>query len=104
VAATPDADPRPSQSFFARRWRGEVPMRTVFWRDMLGVGTAANVIATLVAFLAAVQGASVWVAAAIHFAPLPYNVFLFAAVGRASPRHRGASMVAFAWLAVMTFV
>jgi hypothetical protein len=94
----------PSQSFFARRWRGEVPLRTVFWRDMLGVGTAANVVATLVAFIAAVQGASAWVAAAIHFAPLPYNVFLFAAVGRASPRSRGASMLALAWLAVMTFV
>jgi len=26
-------------SFFARRWRGEVPMHTVLWRDMQGVGT-----------------------------------------------------------------
>jgi hypothetical protein len=104
VPATPETDPHPSQSFFARRWRGEVPMRTVFWRDMLGVGTAANVAATFLAFMAAVQGASAWVAAVIHFAPLPYNVFLYAAVGRALPRHRGASMVALAWLAVMTFV
>jgi hypothetical protein len=101
---TPESDPRPSQSFFARRWRGEVPLRTVFWRDMLGVGTAVNVVVTLLAFGAAIQGAATWVAAAIHFAPLPYNVFLFAAVGRALPRNRGASMVAFGWLALMMIV
>jgi hypothetical protein len=91
-----------SESFFARRWRGEVPMHTVLWRDMVGVGTTANVLATFVALLAASQGASSWVAAAIHFAPLPYNIFLFAAVGRASPRSRIATVLALVWLAVMT--
>ncbi|WP_088285060.1 hypothetical protein [Ideonella sp. A 288] len=91
-------------SFFARRWRGEVPMRTVFWRDMLGLGTAMNLLATFMALVAASQGAPSWAAAAIHFAPLPCNVFLFAAVGRASPRSRVAAVVSAAWLAVMTIV
>jgi len=97
-------NPSRSQSFFARRWRGEVPMRTVFWRDMLGVGTTANVLATFAALMVASQGASSWVAAAIHFAPLPYNVFLYAAVERAAPRSRIAAMLALVWLAVMTIV
>lgn len=79
-------------------------MRTVLWRDMLGGGTVANVLATFVALMAASQGASSWVAATIHFAPLPYNVFLFAAVVRASPRSRTAAILAVAWLTVMTVV
>ena len=96
--------PGAATAFFARRWRGEVPMHTVLWRDMLGVGTGANVLATFFALLAASQGAPPWAAAVIHFAPLPYNVFLFAAVGRASPRSRVAVVLSAAWLAVMTIV
>ena len=95
---------QPAQNFFSRRWRGEVPMRTVFWRDMLGVGTAVNVLATFVAFMVASQGASSWIAVTIHFAPLPYNIFLIAVIGRASPRSRLTVIGSFAWLAVMTVV
>lgn len=79
-------------------------MRIVFWRDMLGVGTTANLLATFAALMAVSQGASSWVAAVIHFAPLPYNVFLFAAVERAAPRSRIAAMLALVWLAAMTVV
>lgn len=93
-----------ADGFFARRWRGEVPLRTVFWRDMLGVGTAANVLATFVALLAASQGLPHGAAAVIHFAPLPYNVLLFVAIGRAAPRSRIAATVALAWLGLMTIV
>ncbi|WP_425259316.1 hypothetical protein ACPOLB_00500 [Rubrivivax sp. RP6-9] len=90
--------------FFARRWRGEVPMRTVLWSDMLARGTAVNILATFVAMLAASQGSPTWAAAAIHFSPLPYNLFLFAAVGRASPRSRVATVLATVWLCAMTIV
>ncbi len=79
-------------------------MRTVLLRDMLGVGTAVNALATFVALMAASQGASSWLAAAIHFSPLPYNMFLFASVGRASPRSRWVVISSIAWLAVMTVV
>lgn len=96
--------PHSSTSFVTRRWRGEVSLRTVFWRDMLVVGTAANVLATLMALAVASQGASMWVAAAIHFAPLPYNIFLVAAVGRARPPSQVAALLAMAWLVVMTVV
>jgi hypothetical protein len=96
--------PHASNSFLGRRWRGEVPLRTVFWRDMWVVGTATNVLATLIALAAASQGASSWVAASIHFAPLPYNVFLVIAVWRARPPSPTATLVALTWLAVMTVV
>jgi hypothetical protein len=79
-------------------------MRTLLWRDMLGIGTAVNVLATFVALIAASQGGSGWMAAAIHFAPLPYNFFLFAAVNRTKPRSGFAVTLALAWLVVMTVV
>ncbi len=79
-------------------------MHTVLWRDMLCVGTVVNMLATFIALMAASQGAPSWAAAAIHFAPLPYNIFLFAAVGRARPRSRIAATVSFVWLALMTVV
>lgn len=91
-------------AFFARRWRGEVPIRIVLWRDMLAVGTAVNLLATFVALIAASQGSPTWFAAAIHFSPLPYNLFLFASVGRATPRSRVAVILATAWLCVITIV
>jgi hypothetical protein len=93
-----------AQNFFSRRSRGEVPLRTVFWRDMLGVGTAVNMLATFVALMAASQASSAWAPALIHFAPLPYNLFLVYAVGRAVPGSRFAVISSFAWLAVMTIL
>jgi hypothetical protein len=54
--------------------------------------------------MAASQGAPPWAAVVVHFAPLPYNVFLFTAVGRASPRSHIAALVGLVWLAVMTVV
>lgn len=79
-------------------------MRVVLWRDMLAVGTAVNVLATCVALVAVSQGSPTWAAAVLHFAPLPYNLFLFAAVGRVSPRSRAAMLLATAWLCVVTIV
>jgi len=91
-------------SFFVRRWCGEVPMHTLLWRDILGVGTVVNMLVTFIALMAASQGAPFWAAAAIHFAPLPYNLFLFAAIVRAVPSSRIAAAVSLVWLALMTVV
>lgn len=79
-------------------------MHTLLWRDMLGVGTLVNMLFTFMALMAASQGALFWAAAAIHFAPLPYNLFLVAAVVRAVPRSRIAAAVSLVWLALMTVV
>jgi len=81
-----------------------VPLRRVFWLDMLGVGTAVNVLATFAALIAASQGAPSWLAVAIHLAPMPYNLFLLAAVGRAPPPSRLATGLGLAWVVVMMVV
>lgn len=88
--------------FFIRRWRGQVPLPVLFWRDMLGVGTLVNLTATFAALMAAAQGAPIAVAAAMHFAPLPYNLFLFAALWRLPERGKVLPLLALAWLVVMT--
>lgn len=89
--------------FFSRRWRGHVPMQALFWRDMVLVGTLINLLATGVALALAASDLPIALAAAVHFAPLPFNLFLVAAVWRlpGSGAYRWASL---AWLVVVTLV
>jgi hypothetical protein len=92
----------PAGNFFAQRWSGQVPWQVLLWRDMLGVGTAINLGATLLALVAAIQGAPTGIVAALHFAPLPYNFFLLAAFWRLPQRPVLAAALAAAWfLAVL---
>ena len=90
--------------FFARRWRGEVALRTLFWRDMVVVGSAVNLVATFLALMLAAQGIALGIAVAVHFAPLPYNVFLVAALGRSPQRTAMTSLLAGVWLVAATVV
>ncbi|NGO49573.1 hypothetical protein [Allomesorhizobium camelthorni] len=69
-------------SFFASRWRGEAPLDRLFWRDMVLVGTVLNVAALVTALLLLGLKVSPVVAVAVYFSPVPYNIFLFAAVWR----------------------
>lgn len=97
------AKPGPT-AFFRSRWRGKVPLRTLFWRDMLAVGTTLNLLATFVALMAASQGSPTWLAVVLHFMPLPYNLFLFGAVSRHRPRSPTAVAAAAVWLVIVTLV
>jgi hypothetical protein len=96
--------PAGSGGFFARRWRGEVAWPTLFWRDMLGFGTLLNLTASFGALMLAALGAPGAAVVALHFAPVPYNVFLFAALWRLARRPAPVVLVAAAWLVVMTVV
>ncbi len=91
-------------NFLARRWRGDVSLRVLFWRDMLAVGTVVNLFASFAALIAAAAGAPMAWAAALHFAPLPYNVFLFAALWRRPVRPWAMAVAAAVWLVLMTVV
>jgi hypothetical protein len=94
----------PPAGFFARRWRGEVAWRRLFWRDMLGAGTLVNVLATLVALAMATQDLPLGYAALVHFAPVPYNLFLFAALTRAPGRTGFGVAAGVAWLVLVSLV
>ena len=71
---------------------------------MLGVGTLINLRATFLALVALIQGAHFWLAVALHFAPMPYNLFLFAALWRAPDLNILAAAIAAGWLVAVTFL
>lgn len=82
-------------AFFSARWSGGVPIERLFWRDLILVGTGVNIAATLASLGLLAAKAPLGAALAVHFAPLPYNLFLAFAVWRTAER-RG-SRAAFAW-------
>ena len=91
-------------NFFSRRWHGRVPLLQLLWRDIIGTGTLINLVATMLALAAVTQGAPSGLAVALHFSPLPYNLFLFGALWRTPGRSEFAVGLAFAWLVLMTFI
>ncbi len=97
------------RTFFTTRWRGDVPLSLLFWRDMVVVGTAISIASTLIAVLMLGLHAPLALVLAMHFGPLPYNVFLFLAVWRTSGRLGGwraqlAPLGAAVWLGAATLV
>jgi hypothetical protein len=95
---------RSSRGYFGRRWHGEIAARTLLTRDMLAIGSLVNLAVTFAALFLLSQGAHPALAAALHFSPAPYNVFLFASFWRAPQRTAVASAVAILWLALVTLV
>ena len=74
--------------YFRQLWRAEVPLRRVFWQDMVVVGTTVNIAAMGLAILAVVLGASTPAGIAIHLAPVPYNILLVTSVWRRADAER----------------
>lgn len=79
-------------------------MAQLFWRDILTIGSAINLVVTVLAMILLVQGVHPAVAVGLHFAPMPYNIFLCAALWRHPERTAFASGAALFWLAFMTLV
>ena len=94
----------PLKSFFSRRWRGQVPCGALFWRDMVLIGGPVNLLLGFLALAMMAAGKPLaWVMAA-HFAPQPYNLFLFAALWRLPRRPLWMSVAAIGWLLLVTVV
>lgn len=91
-------------AFFARRWRADIAVATLWWRDMLLVGTAINLLASFLALMLAAQGAELGVALAVHLAPIPYNLFLLLSLLRHPQRTPPLSVFGAAWFALMLVV
>jgi len=71
---------------------------------MLGIGTLINLAMTFSALIAIVLDAHIGLAVALHFAPLPYNIFLFAAIWRAPGLNAFTAVISAGWLAAMTLL
>lgn len=75
--------------FIASRWHGSTPLATLFWRDMLLVGTTVNAATSLTAIGMLAARLPLAAALCVFFAPLPYNVFLAFAVWRTAEKRGG---------------
>lgn len=94
----------PTTNFVTRRWRGDVPVRRVLWRDMGVAGTLLNLCTTLAALVLMTRDASTMTVALVHFGPLPINLLLFAAVQRCHDRGQLHLLLAGVWLVAVTLV
>lgn len=93
---------RRTAGFFSSRWRGEASAAVVYWRDILAVGTLINLVTGFAALMLAAQGTDIVIAALMHFAPLPYNVFLVVALWRTPQRTRTMAWTSLVWLGAVT--
>lgn len=66
--------------FIGIRWRGDASVAVVYWRDILAVCSIINLFTGFAALMLAAQGVDLLIAAVVHFALLPYNVFLVVAL------------------------
>ncbi len=73
-------------AFLVRRWRRQVPLETLFWRDMIVIASLINVAAGAAGLVSLGLKAGVGLSVAVLLAPLPYNAFLLAAVWRTADR------------------
>lgn len=97
------SQPRPA-GFIGSRWRGETSAAVLYWRDMLIVGSVLNLFTGFAALMLAAQGVDLLIAAAVHFALLPYNAFLVAALWRTPRRTKAMAWTSVTWLVVVTLL
>ena len=95
--------------FFRSRWLGTVPIERLFWMDMIVVGTAINIATSFAALVVLGLKWPVWASIVVYLAPLPYNLFLVAAIWRTVDRShaRTAGVVrsaALAWIVIATLI
>ncbi|MGX5843357.1 hypothetical protein ACWGTI_21780 [Mesorhizobium sp. ArgA1] len=84
----------PAAAFFRSRWQGEVPLDRLFWRDLVVVGTAINIASSALALILLGLKLPLGLVLAVHFAPVPYNLFLTFAVWRTTEKLTGTK----AWM------
>ncbi len=89
------------------RWRGDAPLGTVFWHDMMVVGTMLNAATTLAAIGLLAVDAPLILGVAVFLSPLPWNLLLFFSVWRSAAKAKGplavaAQMAAAVWLIAAT--
>ncbi len=91
--------------YFSSRLKGEVPLYTLFWRDMMLAGSVINILSMLAAIAYLANKGNSLIGAALFLAPLPYNFFLVFSVFRTADLQmpneaRAAKIAATVWLIV----
>jgi len=97
------------RAYFRALVSGTEPLFRVVVSDMLIGGTLINVVAMAAAFALFGIEAPTWLATAVFFLPLPYNLFLVFVVWKMTDTADSAwtwpaRILAFTWLGVMFFI
>ena len=91
-------------TFLIQRWHGRIGWRTLFWRDLLLIGTGLNLLMTGSALALLSQGVALPWVLLVHLLPLPYNLFIVSAIGRAPQRPALVLGVSVFWLVFLVLV
>jgi len=101
--------PEGVSSFFRARWQGRVPLDRLFWRDLVLVGTLVSLAASAVALVLLGLKMPLGLVLAVHFASVPYSLFLTLTVWRTAEKSPGAkawvmTLCATLWLVAMMVI
>ena len=95
--------------FFSDRLTSRVPLRTLFWRDIIAIGTALSFACLAVSLLLAASQVPIWLVVIVFLLPLPYNAFIWHCVWQAANGQQAFDkavirVAATAWLVVVVFI
>lgn len=91
-------------AFLRDRWQGRVAWTTLFWRDLLLLGTLLQATATLTALVLLSKGAPTPNVLAVHLLPMPYALFVVAALWRLPTCPGPIRAMGLGWLALAVVV
>lgn len=91
-------------AFFRLRWQGRMGWRTLFWRDLLLVGSLLSATATLTALVLLSRGEAPGTALAVHLLPLPYGLFMVTSLWRTPQSPALARWASLLWLALTLLI
>ena len=91
-------------AFFRLRWQGRMGWRTLFWRDLLLVGSLLSATATLTALVLLSRGQPPGAALAVHLLPLPYGLFMVTSLWRTPQSPSLARWASLLWLALTLLI
>ena len=90
--------------FITPRWQGRIDWRTLFWRDLLLIGTGLNLLMTGAALALLAQAVALPWVVLVHMLPLPYNLFIVSAIWSAPNRPTVVCVVSAFWLVLLIVV
>lgn len=88
-----------SKGYFAVRWCGLIPPGTLFWWDMVVIGTLLNAVAGLISLILLARGVPNGIWGAFYVLLIPYNLFLLLAVWRTASESVTMRSLAICWFA-----
>ena len=91
-------------TFVSQRRQGLIGWRTLFWRDLLVIGTGLNLLMTGTALALLSQGVPAPWALLVHLLPLPYSLFIVASIGSAPQRPALVMGASVGWLLLFVLV